>query len=736
LIEVFMRLPSSVHSAARRGVAVLGLVFALAVSSYATTVEVKVTDPEGKAVPGAAVSLIPANRETQSGPDGVARFEGVTPGAYDVSVRLSGFAPSRTDITVAEGDPVVVPVTLAIGRFMEAVTVSPDRRDTFESYQPASVLGGEDLQQRLGSTLGATLSHEPGVNVRSFGSGNARPVVRGLDNDRVLILENGARTGDLSSQSADHGVTLDPATATQIEVVRGPATLLYGSSAIGGVVNLVSDEIATHPVNGVHGAFTAQGATADQNAGAAANLSGGNGTLAWRVNGSGQRTDDYDTPEGEVPNTQSNSKSGGASLSYTGSSGFLGGSYQYVDTRYGVPFVEEGETTLHPRRARIDLRGEWRNADRFISGIKFQGGFRDYKHDEIEGSGEIATSFKNQVTEGNLYLNHRPTGALIGTFGVRGEHRDYSATGEEALAPPTIQDTVSAFLYEELKYRHASVQFGARLDHTTLTPDGAAIEREGLPERKFTNLSGSLGFLGFLRDDLTVALNLARAVRNPSLEELYNLGPHVGNFAFEIGDPTLPTEVAYGADVSLRYRAPRFVGEGTVFVNSIDKFIFPFQTGEVDEEEGLPVVSFRSADSRFTGLEAHVDAGLSKDLWLVLGADAVRGTLRDGSGDLPRIPPYRLWTGLRLDHRPFHLEGEVRRVGAQTRVYGAETPTAAYTVVNAHGSYQLTTGDAVHTVTLRVDNIADELYRNHLSYIKDLTPEMGRSIKLVYGVRF
>jgi iron complex outermembrane receptor protein len=734
LLEVFMLRSSFIHSATRRGVFVLGLLFAGVVSTFAASVEVKVADPEGKAVPGASVSLVPGNREVQSDPSGLARFDGVAPGAYDVVVKLSGFAPSRTDITVAAEDPLAVPVTLSVGRFTEAVTVSPTSRDTFESYQPASVLAGEDLQQRLGNTLGATLSHEPGVNVRSFGSGNARPVVRGLDNDRVLILENGARTGDLSSQSADHGVTLDPASATQIEVVRGPATLLYGSSAIGGVVNLVSDEIVMHPTHDIHGAFTAQGATADENAGVAGNLRGGNGSLAWRVNGSGQRTEDYDTPEGKIPNTQSNSKSGGGSLSYTTADGFLGASGQYVDTRYGVPFVEEGETTLHPRRTRIDVRGERRNLGGFISGIKVQGGFRDYKHDEIEGSGEIATSFKNRVTEGDLYANHGPTGALVGTFGVRGEHRDYSAAGEEALAPPTIQNTVSAFLYEELKYRHAAVQFGARVDHTTLDPDGAAIERDSLQKRDFTNVSGSLGFLGYLRDDFTVALNLARAARNPSLEELYNLGPHVGNFAFEVGDPTLPTEVAYGADLSVRYRTARFSGEGTAFINSIDKFIFPFQTGEVEED--LPVVNFRSADSRFRGLEAHVDAGLTKEVWLVLGADAVRGELRDGSGALPRIPPYRLWAGLRLDHQPFHVEGEVRHVGEQDRVYGAETPTAGYTVVNAHGSYQLTTGKAVHTVTLRVDNVGDELYRNHLSYIKDQAPEMGRSIKLLYGVRF
>ena len=242
--------------------------------------------------------------------------------------------------------------------------------------------------------------------------------------------------------------------------------------------------------------------------------------------------------------------------------------------------------------------------------------------------------------------------------------------------------------------------------------------------------------LGYLRDDLTLALNLARAARNPSLEELYNLGPHAGNFAFEIGDPTLPTEMAYGADLSLRYRTKRFVGEGTVFVNRIDRFIFPFQTGEIDEEEGLPIVSFSSADSKLTGFEAHVDAGLTNALWLILGGDAVRGELRDGGGALPRIPAHRLWAGLRFEHKQLHFEGEVKNVGKQTRVYGAETPTDGYTVVNFHASYQISRGHTLHTLTVRADNLGDELYRNHLSYIKDLTPEMGRSFRLVYGVRF
>jgi iron complex outermembrane receptor protein len=706
----------------------------------ASPLEITVTDSEGNAIPGAVVSLVGTGLEAVTDGEGVARFEEVAAGTYEAVVRLPGFLSNRSDIQVTEGAPVRVSVSLSEAlHFSESVTVTPTGRDTFESYQPATVLGGEDLQQRLGSTLGATLSSEPGVNVRSFGSGNQRPVIRGLDNDRVLILENGSRTGDLSSQSADHGVNLDPATAGSIEVVRGPATLLYGSSAIGGVVNLVSDEIPTKPVNDVHGSVTAQGATADENGGISGDVSLGNGRFAVRFNGSAQRTSDYETPDPDletVPNTFSRSKSGGGAFSFTGPEGYAGASYQYVTSRYGVPFVEEGETTLNPRRHRLDFRGERRAIDSFIDGIKFQGAYRDYAHDEIEGSGEIATSFENETWEGELFLHHRPAGRLQGTWGLWLLDRDYSSAGEEALAPPTSQRSLAGFLYEELEFRHVSLQFGGRLDHTTFDPDGAAVDRPDLPARDFTEFSGSVGVLGYLREahDLTLAVNFARAARNPSLEELYNLGPHAGNFAFEIGDPDLPTEVGYGFDVSLRYRGSRLVAEGTGFLNRIDQFIFPFQTGEVEDD--LPVIHFISADSELRGLEAHVDVGLTPNLWLILGGDTVRGEVRDGGGPLPRIPPYRLWGGLRYETNGFHLEGEVKNVGEQTRVYGAETPTDGYTTVNLHGSYQLITGSTVHTFTVRLDNATDELYRNHLSYIKDLTPEMGRSLKVVYGLRF
>jgi iron complex outermembrane recepter protein len=715
--EEFMRLSGSI--------AVLYLSFAGA--AFAGTVDVTVKDTDGLIVPGAEVVVVELKRTAVTGPEGTAAFPDLPAGHYHLAVRLSGFAGSRTEVDVSADGASAVQVALAPQvHFSETVTVAPDARDTFEAYQPTTVLSGEELQQRLGANLGDTLGSQVGVNTRSFGPGPARPVIRGLDGDRVLVLENGARTGDLSSQSGDHGVPLDPAAASQIEVVRGPATLLYGSNALGGVVNVVSDAIPSRPVQGVDGALTLQGGTANEEGGLSGHLGWGDSRWAVRAEASGRRTGDVKTPEGDIPNSESDLVSGGLGISRTGVNGYVGASYFYDDTTYGIPFIESGEVTLNPRRHRFDLRAEKRNLSSWISGIKLQLGHRNYRHDELDG-GEIGTQFHNKFTEAQLLVNHRPVGKIKGTFGVWGTTREFSAVGEEALAPATDQKAFAGFFYEELPLRHVSLQLGGRVDATSFSP-------EGLPSRDFTEVSGSAGLLGYLQDDLTLAVNVARAARNPSLEELYNNGPHPGNFAFEIGNPDLGSEVGLGFDVSLRWRKARFVGELTAFRNTIDAFVFPLFTGEV--EDNLPVITYVAADSTLQGFEAHVDLGLTPDLWLELGGDAVRGELRDTNEALPRMPPLRGWIGLRYQRNGFHLEGELRAAARQDRVYGAETPTDSYVVGNAHGSYTFAAGKTAHTVTLRLDNAGDTLYRSHLSFIKDIAPEMGRSVKLVYGVKF
>jgi iron complex outermembrane receptor protein len=704
----------------------------------AGSLEVKVVDEKGAGLPGAAVTIPGTHLEATTDAEGVARFPSVPDGEHDVAARLTGFSGARREVVVA-GSEARVTITLgATLHFTESVTVAPGRSDTFDSFQPTDVLGAENLQQRLAGSLGDTLGAQPGVSVRSLGPGPARPVIRGLDGDRVLVVEDGARTGDLSSQSGDHGVAVDPATATQIEVVRGPATLLYGSNALGGVVNLVSEEIPRRPRTGATGAAVLQGATANEEAGAAGHVGFGDGAWALRVGGAARRSGDFETPEGAVANSRTSHRGGGGAVSRTGADGYLGASYQYATTEYGLPAVGEEAVELNPRRHRLDVRGERRNLPGLLSGLKLEAAFRDYRHEEIEvETGEVGTAFRNRTAEGKLLLNHRPVGRLKGTLGLWGHHRRYRSVGEEALAPATRQGNLAAFFYEEVAFRHVVLQLGGRYDRTRFDTDEAAGgERPPVRDRSFHTFSGSLGVVGHLGHDLTVAASLARAARSPSLEELYNHGLHPGNFAFEIGDAGLETEVGHGLDVSLRYRSRRVSAEATWFVNRIDRFIFPRQTGEVEEEAGLPVVEFVAADAGLRGFEARLDLGLGEGLWLELGADSVRGELRGNGPPLPRMPPRRARVGLRFETQRWHVQGEVRAGARQGRVYGVETPTAGYALLAAHASYRLGRGRAAHLLTLRLDNAGDRRYRNHLSYIKDAVPEMGRSLKLVYSVRF
>ncbi len=701
-----------------------------------------------KPVPGATVLVEGTSLIATSDGEGRFSIPNVPPGPQHLVIAAAGFVPLRTEVVIGSAPPPPLDVLLHPEvHYTEVVSVSPNVRDQFESYQPTSVLAGQELNQQLESTLGATLESQPGVAERSFGPGPSRPVIRGLDGDRVLILEDGQRVGDLSSQSGDHGVAVNPASASRIEVVRGPATLLYGASAIGGLVNVINETIPTRAIQGTHGALVVDLASAAKEFGGATDVRWGNGTWALTAGGSGRRSGDVETPAGAVDNTQSRGGFGNFGLSWTREKGFIGGSYGYDDTRYGVPFVEEGLVELTPRRHTLAFKAGGDKLAGPVEGIRANVAVRRYRHDEIVG-GEVGTRFENDTNEADVMLRHRPAGRLTGTIGVSFLDRAFSAIGEEALSPPVDERAFAAFFYEELTWPHVTFQFGARANRASFDPEG------GLPSRNFTDVSGSLGLLlrpAAADDRLTVAFSLARAARNPALEELYFFGPHPGNFAFEIGNPNLQSERALGFDASLRWRVPRVSGEVTYFRNSIDDYIFrnPISEDEFDDRYGHPVeeedeeghgefpfIEFVGADSLLQGVEAHSDFDLGNGIDAELGVDYVRGELRATHQFLPRIPPLRVRAGLRYHRAAFQAGGEVTAVSRQRRVFGEETPTAGYTLHRLFGSYTFGAGTVVHTITGRVDNATDTLYRNHLSLIKDFVPEMGRNFKLVYSLQF
>jgi iron complex outermembrane receptor protein len=704
----------------------------------------------GDPIPGATIVIEELRRQTVSAADGSFSFTAVPPGRYHLMVKADGYSSRRSEIAVPDtGTPLTLQVDPEL-HFEEVVSVGAEARSQFDSLQPTSVLAGQELAKEMGSSLGQTLENEAGVTARSFGPAPARPVIRGLDGDRVLILQDGQRMGDLSSQSGDHGVAVNPAAAQRIEVVRGPATLLYGANAIGGLVNVITNDIPTRAITGVHGNTAVDLGSAASEAGGAADIVAGNGSVALHAGGGGRRSGDVETPLGSLANSQSRNGFGNVGLSWTGKKGYFGGSYGYDDTRYGIPVVEEGQVQLTPRRHAFSLRGGGENLQGAFDSFRATLALRRYAHDE-EAGGVVDTSFTNDTNELEVLGSHRAIGRLKGSLGASYLDRAFDARGEEALSPAVAQRASAAFIYEEVTWPHVTVQFGGRVEHSRYEPHGEAA-------RGFTTGSGSLGVL--LRpagadDRVTVALSLARAARIPALEELFYFGSHAGNFAFEAGNPDLRPEHALGFDAALRWRGPRVSGEVTYFRNDVRDFVFrrllsdgEFAARQADfqarfpgralqtPDGEFPIVENVAADSVLQGVEAHADVRLSSTLTAEAGIDYVRGTVTATGEFLPRMPPFRGRTGLRYQRNAFQAGGDVVAVATQDRVSGLETRTDGYGLVKLFASYSVQSGMWLHTITARLDNATDELYRNHLSLIKDLTLEMGRNFKLLYGVRF
>jgi iron complex outermembrane receptor protein len=457
------------------------------------------------------------------------------------------------------------------------------------------------------------------------------------------------------------------------------------------------------------------------------------------------------TPAGELANSQSRNGFGNVGMSWAGDNNYVGGSYGYDDTRYGIPIVERGQVQLTPRRHAFGVRAGGQGLTGAVESYRATLSVRRYKHEELEGT-DVGTAFKNNTAEVELMAGHHAIGRMKGQAGGWFLDRAFGASGAEALSPDVDQRSASAFLFEEVIWPHVAFQFGGRLDNTKYTPVGE-------DERSFTSSSGSLGLLytpPATADRLTLAISLARAARNPALEELFYFGPHPGNFAFEIGNPDLEPEHALGFDASMRWRHARASGEITYFRNGISDFVFRrpltfeeledrlgefedrFQGRdlEIDEAEEFAIIENIAADSVLHGFEAHGDFGLTSSLFAELGLDYVRGVVKDTNDTLPRLPPFRTQTGLRYQYNAFQVGGNVVIAAKQDRVLEPETPTDGYTLLRLFGAYSIQAGSVLHTITARLDNVADELYRNHLSLIKDFAPEMGRNFKLLYNLKF
>ncbi|MEW6210187.1 MAG: TonB-dependent receptor [Acidobacteriota bacterium] len=691
---------------------------------------------EGTPLHNVIVSIIQLKRSVETDDDGVYQFTDLPPGNYTVLAHIEGFPDAIKSVQVSGETTLDIEMRLSGPREQITVTASGSEQLTSQALQSVTTLDAVKLTEKASSSIGEVLDREPGVAKRSFGPGSARPVIRGFDGDRVLVVEDGARTGSLGSQSGDHAEPIDVLSLERVEVLKGPATLLYGSNAIGGVVNAITGHDYAH--KGVRGYFTGIAGTTNNQGGVSGGIEYGFGNWMIWGNASGQRTGDYNTPAGEVPNSQTRAASGVAGFGHYSDKSFLSLSYGHDNRRYGVPFAAffegggEENVNISTRRHDVKFNGGFRDTGKFIDSLKLTLTYSDYLHKELEGE-EVGTTFRNKVFDYRGAFEQKKEGVWSGSFGFEGMARDYDVAGEEALSPPVDQKAFSAFTLQEVEIQRVKFQFGARVEHNRYKPVGSR-------DRSFTGFSGAAGVrVGLWKDGVMVA-NYTRSYRAPALEELYNFGPHIGNLTFEIGNPNLKREASQGIDLSLRHTASRVRAEANFYYYRISDFVFLAPTGRI--RENLIEADYLQSDSRFVGTEINFDIGLHRYVWLNASLDYVDAELSKALGSLaagtplPRISPLRAEVGLEFSYKGLSVRPEAVMARDQEQIFQTETRTAGYALFNVAATYSIPRQHFAHIFSVNAFNLGDRLYRNHLSFIKELAPEIGRGVKVSYTMRF
>lgn len=656
------------------------------------------------------------------------------------------------------------------------VTASPLRQGPDDVARPIEVMAGAELDDRRAGTIGESVSRLPGVQSSFFGAGVGRPIIRGLDGARVQVLGEGLSTLDVSTVSVDHAVSIDPFLADQIEVLKGPATLLFGSGAVGGAVNIVDGRIHERPMDGLHGRAELRGSdVADERAGAA-RIDLGTGRFVLHADAFHRDTDDYEIPGfaelhdhddhdhhhehdghdddepayGILPNSATRSRGGALGFSYTTDRGFAGVSVSRYESRYGVPGHvhhdddhdhhddddddhehEHGDVVIDMKQTRVDAKAGLNDPFAGHDALRLRFGHSRYTHTEFEGD-EIGTVFDNDGYEGRVELVHSPVGGWRGAYGLQFSRRDFTAVGDEAFVPPSVTDDVGLFFLERRNWERFNLEFGGRYDRVEVEPDA-----EDLPSRRFSAFSASVAGEWRFTDQWHLRLGLDRAQRAPTAEELYSDGLHVATASYEIGDASLSKETTNQIELGLHYHGDWLELKLAAYRNRFDNFTFLHEEhddhdhGHDDDDDETPVRHWHQHDATFRGAEA--EAKITFREWtsgkyqLRLMADTVRGELDEG-GNLPRIAPGRYGAGLDWSRGGWRAGVSALRYRGQDRVAEHEAATPGYTVIDADLAYAFDWNDREIELFVQGRNLGDEEIRLHTSFLKNLAPLPGRSI--------
>jgi iron complex outermembrane receptor protein len=650
------------------------------------------------------------------------------------------------------------------------VTASPIGAKRFDILQGTSSLSGEALDRALSTTLGEALDKLPGLSQTGFGPGASRPIIRGQGGDRIRILSGGIGSIDASTTSPDHAPALDLATAKRVEVVRGPATLLYGNNAVGGVINVLDGRIPiAEPKDGVDGfARIGVGSNADERSLAAGIDARLDGPFVLHLDGFYRQADDYKVPgfleskvlreeedhehdeeeeaKGRVDNSDLTQKGATAGLSYLGDWGFFGLSASRFDSNYGISAGhaheedhahEEGEAhgedeehgeeapvRIDLGQTRLDLMGEINQPVGIFETTRVRFGWADYEHKELEGA-ETGTRFLNKGWEGRIEMVQRAIGNLSGAVGVQANSRNFKAIGDEAFVPPSDTDQMGVFTLQRLDLSPFALEGGVRLERQNVTAGSVDFDRD------FTTVSVSAGASRQLGDGWMTGVTLSRTQRAPNAEELLSDGAHLATSTYERGDSTLSKETGLGVEATLKKSGGPVTGSVNLFLTDYDKYIYERLTGE--EEDGLPVAQFSATDARFWGFEVEAETTILRNDQVTVtldgGVDYVRATDRDNDVALPRIPALSARAGLGFELATVAARVESVWTDKQKRIADYELPTDDSLVFNASLDWH-PVADRDITLLLELRNLTNEEVRLATSFLKDVLPQPGRDFRL------
>lgn len=604
--------------------------------------------------------------------------------------------------------------------------------------ETATVLAGPDLQKEIGATIAATLKNETGLAMRAMGPAPARPVIRGLGGDRVLIAEDGAKTVDLSATSPDHAVTIEPFAAEQIAVVRGPRTLLQTPTTIGGVVNVVRHEVPD--VHHDQGYLTvgAYGETANDGALGSALFDLPLHPLALRGEINRRSARDLETPVGRLNNSDSRTTdySIGASL-IDPRLGFAGFSMRGYQLDYGVP---GGFVGAHPlgvdiemEKRQYNLRARRHSQSGLLDNLSLQLSRSYYRHKEFESGGVVGSEFRITGYNGRLDAEHREFGiADHGTLGISFEHRDFNIGGY-VFTPPAQSINVSTYLYERAEVSNLSWEVALRVGFDQVKPRREfGSEIGAIRRREFTSISASGSLLYSWTPSLHAGANLSRSNRVPTIEELYSQGPHLAAYSYEIGNPDLNSERGIGIETFAYFKSDGRYFMFSAFRNELSYYIIPRNTGAINYQTFLPVYATEGVGATFLGLESLAEWDFSARIRAVASLSYTRGRLDESGSPLPQIPPLKGLVELRYATPHWSVGVNAQLAAPQHRVDTFEAPTVGYVLANFFAQWSRATGTVVHGLSANLDNAFDQEYRNHLSRVKSILPEAGRNLRVAY----